>query len=136
MKKINIVVGTYGYRKDDTSAVELIDKNSDAIEVSDKEAARLIKLGVAVEAGAVVATEPAGAEETATGHLDAESLEEYTVPELKDLAKKLGLKTSGTKDELIKRISAAEVEYPVAEDTEDEVADTEEPPELEAVDPE
>ena len=65
-------------------------------------------------------------------------MEEYTVAELKDLAGKLGLefKSKATKDELIKLISATEVEYPVAEDTEDEEADAEEPPVLNAVDPE
>ncbi len=141
MKKINIVVGTYGYRKDDKSPVELINSESGPIEVSEKEAARLIKLGVAEEAKETVAEEseePAVTEETATGHLDAESLEEYTVAELKDLAGKLGLefKSRATKDELIKLISAAEVEYPVAEDTEDEEADNEEPPVLNAADPE
>lgn len=134
MKTIKIVVGTYGHKKDNASYVSLIGAGSecetDVCSVSDEEAARLIKLGVAVEVGET-AVEPAGAEETATGHLDAESLEEYTMPELKDLAKKLGLKTGGTKDELIKRISATDVEYPVAEE-----ADTEEPPTLEAVDPE
>lgn len=135
--KIKIIVGTYGYRKNDTSPVELIDKNSDPIEVSDKEAARLIKLGVAEEVNKTVSETPVGAEETATGHLDAESLEEYTVSELKDLAGNLGLefKSKATKDELIKLISAAEVEYPVAEDAGAD-NDGEEPPILNAVDPE
>lgn len=133
MKTIKIILGTYGYMKNGTPPVDLIDKNSEPIEVSDEEAARLIGLGVAKAAKKEVAETPAKAEETATGHLDAESLEEYTVAELKDLAGKLGLefKARATKDELIKLITATEVEYPVAEE-----ADTEEPPVLSAVDPE
>ena len=135
MKTIKIVVGTYGHKKDNTSQIDLIGPgwgcSTDVCSVSDEEAARLIKSGVAVEIKETVVVEPAGAEETATGHLDAEALEEYTVSELKDLAKKLGLKTGGTKDELIKRISATEVEYPVAEE-----ADDEEPPVLNPADPE
>ena len=133
MKKINIVLGTYGYRKNDTSPVELINSESGPIEVSDKEAERLIGLGIAEEV-----KKTAGTKETATGHLDAESLEEYTVDELKDLASKLGLefKSKTKKDELIKLISGTEVEYPVAEDTEDEEVDDEEPPVLNAADPE
>ena len=139
MKKVKIIVGTYGYRKNNVSPVELINAESDPIEVSDAEAKRLIELGIAVASGkAVEVMETVTDEPMATGHLDAESLEEYTVPELKDLAGKLGLefKSRASKDELIKLISAAEVEYPVADDTEDEEADTEEPPVLNAVDPE
>lgn len=141
MKTIKIVVGTYGYRKDNTSPVELIDKKSNPIEVSDAEAERLIKAGVAVEVKETVAEETEDTvhdEAVGIGYLDAESLSGYTVPELKDLAKKLGLKTGGTKDELIERISAAKVEYPVSEDTEDAEAadDDEEPPVLNPADPE
>lgn len=133
MKKINIVLGTYGYRKNDTSPVELINSENGPIEVSDEEASRLIKLGIAEEY-----KEPAVVEETTTGNLDAESLEEYTVAELKALAVDLGLefKSRATKDELIKLITAVEVEYATADDTEAEEADTEEPPVLNAVDPE
>lgn len=141
MKKIKIIVGTYGHMKNGVPPVELIDKGSDPIEVSDAEAARLIKLGIAKEASgtdttAFVAEETTEAEETAKGHLDAESLEEYTLAELKDLAGKLGLtfRAKATKSELIKLIAATEVDYPVADDTEDEEAD--EPPVLNAAEPE
>lgn len=135
MKKVIIKVGGYGYRPDKDSAVVLVTEKDGPISVSDEEAARLVGLKVAVLAEDTVVESPAPAEtgETATGHLDAESLQEYTVPELKDLAKKLGLKTGGTKDELIERIAATEVEYPV--EGEDAEAD-EEPPVLEAADPE
>ena len=129
MKKVIIKVGGYGYRPDKGSAVQLVTEKDGPISVSDEEAKRLVDLKVAVYADALKADEKT--KEMATGHLDAESLSEYTVPQLKELAKDLGLKTGGTKDELIERITATEVEYPVA----DEEAD-EEPPALEAVDPE
>ena len=158
MKKVKIIVGTYGYRKNDTSPVELIDKNSDPIEVPDAEAKRLIGLGIAtaVEAKAVAPT-PAAAPESkeaespeaevpmVTGHLDAESLKEYSYNDLKKLAKDLGLSAKGSKEELIERIAAAQVQAPATEDdgtgeggTEDDGtdADNEEPPVLSAVDPE
>ena len=144
MKKIKIKVGTYGYRENGKPPVRLINAESGPIEVADEEAARLIKAGVAEEVGETVVdtTENAvdvteipvdvpeiAVEETAKG----ESLEEYTVAELKDLATKLGLefKSRATKDELIKLISAAEVETPVVEEVDDE-----EPPVLSAADPE
>ena len=131
MKTIKIILGTYGHMKNGTPPVDLIDNNSGPIEVSDAEAARLIKLGVAEEITDTTVTEEPAA--TVTGNLDAESLEEYTVAELKALASDLGLefKSRATKDELIALISSAEVEAPA-----DEEADTEEPPVLEAVDPE
>lgn len=131
MRKINIVVGTYGYRKNDTSPVELINSASGPIEVADEEADRLIGLGIAKEADEVI-EEPV--EET--GHLDAESLEEYDFAELKDLAGKMGIKFKGriSKADLIKLISDEEVKYPVEDDMED--ADNEEPPVLDAADPE
>lgn len=131
MRKINIVVGTYGYRKNDTAPVDLINSASGPIEVTDEEADRLIGLGIAKGADEVV-EEPA--EET--GHLDAESLEEYDLAELKDLAGKMGIKFKGriSKADLIKLISDEEVKYPVEDDMED--ADNEEPPVLDAADPE
>ena len=131
MRRINIVVGTYGYRKNDTSPVELINSASGPIEVADEEADRLIGLGIAKGADEVV-EEPA--EET--GHLDAESLEEYDLAELKDLAGKMGLKFKGriSKADLIKLISDEEVKYPAEDEVED--ADNEEPPVLDAADPE
>lgn len=148
MKTVKIIVGTYGYMKNGTPPVDLIDKNCEPIEVSDEEAARLINLGVAKAAEPTPAPAAAPAPESkgtetptpevpmVTGHLDAESLKEYSYNDLKKLAKDLGLSAKGSKEELIERIAATEVEYPEAEDTEDEEVDTEEPPVLNAVDPE
>mgnify|MGYP003301700070 CR=1 FL=1 len=138
MKKIKIILGTYGYMKNGIPPVDLIDMNSNPIEVSDAEAERLVKLGVAKEVTEIAVEKHAITEETATGYLDAESLEEYTIDELKDLASKLGIefKSKIKKEELIKLIAATEVDYPVEEDAEDEEADNEEPPVLSAVEPE
>lgn len=133
MRKINIVVGTYGYRKNDTAPVDLINSASGPIEVADEEADRLIGLGIAKAADEAV-EEPV--EEDRSGHLDARSLEKYDFAELKDLADKMGLKFKGriSKADLIKLISDEEVKYPEEDDVED--ADNEEPPVLNAADPE
>ena len=129
MRTIKIIVGTYGYRENGKPPVRLINAESGPIEVSDEEATRLVKAGIAevVDTTEIpVDVSEIAVEETAKG----ESLEEYTVAELKDLATKLGLefKSRATKDELIKLISAAEE---VAEEVDDE-----EPPVLSAADPE
>lgn len=58
--------------------------------------------------------EEAAASEDAAGcvkaNLDPEDLENWSVKELKKLAKDMGLSTSGTKAEIIERIAAEEVE--------------------------
>ena len=54
--------------------------------------------------------------EVATGHLDAGQFEEYSYKELQKLAKDMGLSAGGTRDELIARITAEEVQYPVEDD--------------------
>lgn len=148
MKTIKIILGTYGYMKNGTPPVDLIDKNSEPIEVSDEEAARLIDSGVAVEVKAAVPTsapaatqEPKGTEEPVTdapmvtGHLDAEALKGYSYNDLRRLAKDLGLDTTGKTEELIERIASAQVQAPATEDDGTD-ADNEEPPVLTAVDPE
>lgn len=132
MKRIRIVSGSYGYMKNGVPPVELIDKDSEPIEVVDTEAERLVNLGVAVYAN----------EELVTGHLDKEALADYSMKELQKLAKDMGLKANGSKDELIARITAKEVyasEEPDTKDAEDDIPeepDNDEPPVLDAVDPE
>ena len=111
MKTIKIIVGTYGHKKTKESYVSLIGKDceTDICSVSDEEAERLIKAGVAEEVKEKVTEEPAA---TVTENPDTESLEEYTVSELKALADALGVeyKSRTTKDELIRLISAAKVQ--------------------------
>lgn len=134
MKKVIIKVGGYGFRPDKKSAVRLITEKDGPISVSDDEAARLVNLGVAV-----YANEEAGTENLITGHLDAEQFADWSMKDLQKLAKDMGLKANGSKEELIARITAEEVQAsaePDIEEPETEEADAEEPPVLEAADPE
>ena len=57
--------------------------------------------------------EPEASEDAAgcvKANLDTEDLENWSVKELKKLARDMGLSTSGTKAELVERITAEEVE--------------------------
>lgn len=47
MKKVKIIVGSYGYRPEGAGSVTLITKHHPPITVSDAEAERLVELGVA-----------------------------------------------------------------------------------------
>ena len=67
-------------------------------------------------------------QENITGHLSKEDLEEMTYPNLKKLAKDMGIPATGTKEELIEKIVKEEVEIPSdaivdEEDEEDESSD-------------
>lgn len=132
MKRIKIVLGTYGYMKNGVPPVESIDKDSEPIEVADTEAERLVNLGVAAYAS----------EKLIAGHLDAGQFADCSMKELQKLAKDMGLKANGSKEELIARITAKEVyasEEPDTKDAEDDIPeepDNDEPPVLDAVDPE
>ncbi len=141
MKRIKIVVGTYGYRKDSTSPIEAINKNSEPIEVEDAEAERLVGLGVAKYVDNT-------SESVIKGHLDVGQFDNWSIKELQKLAKDMGLKANGSKAELIARITAEEVEVPAEDDTDGEEPegntdgeasegdDNEKPPVLDAADPE
>lgn len=59
-----------------------------------------------------------GEKKPMTGTMDKEQLEKMTVPQLKALAKEMGLDDSGRKAELIERISAAEVHVDVENEAE------------------
>lgn len=140
MKQVNIIRGGYGYRPDAKGPVNLITKNDGPISIADEEAARLVRLGIA---------EYAKSQQNAVlGVLTPDDLSTYAYNDLKKLAKELGLSASGSKEELIKRISEEHVCVPsekaeetVAADPEEESADAEEssdeePPILEAAEPE
>ena len=124
MKRIKITVGTYGYRRKNDGPIEAIDKNSVPIDVVDEEAERLVGLGVAEYAG------------DTTGNLDDGQLADLSMKELQKLAKDMGLKANGSKEELIARITAEEVSAPAEDGEQSEDGETEEPPVLTAVDPE
>lgn len=130
MKKVIIKVGGYGFRPDKKSAVRLITEKDGPISVSDDEADRIVGLEIA---------EYVVDDDLVKGHLDAGQFEDYSMKELQKLAKDMGLKANGSKEELIARITAEEVqasEEPDIEEPETEETDAEEPPVLEAVDPE
>lgn len=135
MKKVIIKVGGYGYRPDKKAAVKLITEKDGPISVSDEEAERLLALKVAVLAE--------DAEELIPAHLDEGQFADYSMKELQKLAKEMGLKANGSREELIERITEAEVLVTKDDDGSEADADTdadteadEEPPVLEAADPE
>ena len=128
--KINIIRGAYGYRKDSQSSVTLIDKHSGAIDVSDKEAARLIKLKVAKKA------EEETASDVKIENPDAGQFADCSYKDLQKLAKDMGLNASGSKEELIERITAAGTEKSATDAVDTEDANDEEPPVLVPADPE
>lgn len=128
MKKIIIVLGGYGYQRNPEGPVDLITKKDGPIEVSDAEAERLVKIGVAKYAAESVQTlnedEPLN---------EDDPLKDVTLNELRARAKELGLSGAGSKVELYERIKAAEESQETQEEIEE---DNEEPPVLAAAEPE
>ena len=104
--KVKIVRGYYGYRNGKVS--ELKDKNSLAFELDDKEAERIIGLGIA-KAVSVAVSEKKDAD-MVTGHLTEEQLRTLPYSKLKQLCKELGVSAVGKQEELIARIVAIEVQ--------------------------
>ena len=131
MKKVIITVGAYGYMPDKNGPVISIDyKYGKPISLSDEEADRIVGLGIAKYAD----TKDVGENE---GNIDPDDLSTYAYNDLKKLAKEMGLSAAGSKEELIKRISDEKVVIPSdAEVDETENDDNEEPPVLEAAEPE
>ena len=80
----------------------------------------------------------ADGESVLTGTISKEQLEEMNYSELKHLAKEMGVSAVGSKDELVERIALEMVQCGAEEDDSEltDEADTEEPPVLEAADPE
>lgn len=105
--KIEIISGSYGWRKTKDAMPKLVERGG-ICEVDEAEARRLVALGVAaivheadeapvasgstVESGdtpcADMPSEENGAESGAEAHLDAEQLQEMTVAQLKELARR------------------------------------------------
>lgn len=137
--KIEIISGSYGWRKTKDAMPKLVERGG-ICEVDEAEARRLVALGVAVivheadeapvasgstvESGADMPSEENGAESGAEAHLDAEQLQEMTVAQLKELAAELGIETAKLrkKDDLIAAIVAVPVE-PGEEISEDDLPD-------------
>ena len=137
--KIEIISGSYGWRKTKDAMPKLVERGG-ICEVDEAEARRLVALGVAaivheadeapvasgstVESGdtpcADMPSEENGAESGAEAHLDAEQLQEMTMAQLKEL----GIETAKLrkKDDLIAAIVAVPVE-PGEEISEDDLPD-------------
>ena len=134
-----IIDGNYGHYVN--GVVIPKNKNSKPFELEDSKALRLISEGVAEAVNGEPVPdndgelpdpfcnngEPVPDNEGVTGHLDADQLDDLSINDLRKIAKDLGVSASGSKKELIKKICDVEVSAP---------AEDEEPPVLEAADPE
>ncbi|MBP3339788.1 MAG: hypothetical protein J6L69_10330 [Lachnospiraceae bacterium] len=78
--------------KDNTSEDEKDEKNDNQDETADEEGGN--------------------SNDTLEGHLDAGQFADYSYQELQKLAKEMGLKASGSKDDLIERLVAEKVSVP------------------------
>lgn len=121
--KIRIIRGMYGNRENG----RIVEKNPESrpFEVTEKEANRLIGLGIASPVEGQGENEPEEVAEVMTGYLTAEQLEDMKMEELRTVAESLGLKKNGSRAELIERIMAEAMEI-----------EEEEAPDLSPVDPE
>ena len=139
--KIEIISGSYGWRKTKDAMPKLIERGG-TCEVDEAEAKRLAALGVAaivreVDEAPVASASTGrndaapcadmpnkenGAESDTEAHLDTEQLQEMTVAQLKELAAELGIETAKLrkKDDLIAAIAAVPVE-PGEEISEDDL---------------
>lgn len=155
MKRVKITSGLYGYRPEGAKRPQPASAGSLCI-VTDKEAARLVALGVGIvvedapaedAAGAVATlveggnsagagvdtTNQSGAAEGAeTARLDPEQLQGLTNAKLKDLAEEMGIDTAKLKTKA--QLIAAITDIPL-EDAIPEEGDGENPPELGAEGP-
>ena len=142
-----IIDGNYGHYVN--GVVIPKNKNSKPFELEDSKALRLISEGVAEAVNGEPVPDNEGElpdpfcndgepvpdndgvtvpdNEGVTGNLDADQLDDLSINDLRKIAKDLGVSASGSKKELIKKICDVEVSAP---------AEDEEPPVLEAADPE
>ena len=123
--KIQMVAGMFGNEENG----RIVAKTSEDLpfEVDQKTGERLIRMNAAVEVKehmdeVEAENNPVGetGEHFQMGRLDAEQLREMKVEDLRNLADEMGLKKSGSKEELIDRIAAENVFY-----GDDEVPDME-----------
>lgn len=131
-----IIDGNYGHYVN--GVVIPKNRNSKPFELEDSKALRLISEGVAEAVNGEPVPDNEGElpdndgvtvpdNEGVTGNLDADQLDDLSINDLRKIAKDLGVSATGSKKELIERICDVEVSAP---------ADDEEPPVLEAADPE
>lgn len=134
MRKIRVTVGTVGYY-DAKHAHKRMTAADGPFECEDTQAERFVSAGVAEYVGGAIEADEADEQEV-TGHLAKSQLEEMTIQQLQNLAGDLGVDVTGCKKkaEYVDAIAAAEVTAGGVVDDED--ADGDDLPDLNAADPE
>jgi hypothetical protein len=134
MRRIRVTVGTVGYY-DAKHAHKRMTAADGPFECEDTQAEHFVSAGVAEYVGGVIEADEADDQEV-TGHLAKSQLEEMTIQQLQNLAGDLGVDVTGCKKkaEYVDAIAAAEVTAGGAVDDED--ADGDDLPDLNAADPE
>lgn len=131
MRRIRVTVGTVGYY-DAKHAHKRMTAADGPFECEDTQAEHFVSAGVAEYVGGVIEAD----DQEVTGHLAKSQLEEMTIQQLQNLAGDLGVDVTGCKKkaEYVDAIAAAEVTAGGAVDDED--ADGDDLPDLNAADPE
>lgn len=134
MRKIRVTVGTVGYY-DAKHAHKRMTAADGPFECEDTQAEHFVSAGVAEYVGGAIEVDEADEQEV-TGHLAKSQLEEMTIQQLQNLAGDLGVDVTGCKKkaDYVYAIAAAEVTAGGVVDNED--ADGDELPDLNAADPE
>lgn len=134
MRKIRVTVGTVGYY-DAKHAHKRMTAADGPFECEDTQAEHFVSAGVAEYVGGVIEADEADEQEV-TGHLAKSQLEEMTIQQLQNLAGDLGVDVTGCKKkaDYVDAIAAAEVNAGGMVDDED--ADGDDLPDLNAADPE
>lgn len=134
MRRIRVTVGTVGYY-DAKHAHKRMTAADGPFECEDTQAEHFVSAGVAEYVGGVIEADEADDQEV-TGHLAKGQLEEMTIQQLQNLAGDLGVDVTGCKKkaEYVDAIAAAEVTAGGVVDDED--ADGDDLPDLNAADPE
>ena len=134
MRKIRVTVGTVGYY-DAKHAHKRMTAADGPFECEDTQAERFVSAGVAEYVGGAIEADEVDEQEV-TGHLAKSQLEEMTIQQLQNLAGDLGVDVTGCKKkaEYVDAIAAAEVTAGGVVD--DEHADGDDLPDLNAADPE
>lgn len=134
MRKIRVTVGTVGYY-DAKHAHKRMTAADGPFECEDTQAEHFVSAGVAEYVGGAIEVDEAD-EQKVTGHLAKSQLEEMTIQQLQNLAGDLGVDVTGCKKkaDYVDAIAAAEVTAGGVVDDED--ADGDDLPDLNAADPE
>lgn len=134
MRKIRVTVGTVGFY-DAKHAHKRKTAADGPFECEDTQAEHFVSAGVAEYIGGVIKADEADDQEV-TGHLVKSQLEEMTIQQLQNLAGDLGIDVTGCKKkaDYVDAIAAAEVNAGGMVDDED--ADGDDLPDLNAADPE